>query len=340
MPVRNESAYIQSSVQAVINQDYPRDRLEVVIADGMSRDGTRDEIRALQQQDARITLIDNPGLFAAAGLNRAMEAARGEIIVRVDGHCQIARDYVQRCVDHLLQGGVQGVGGPIETVGQTLVAGAIAAAMSSRFGVGGSAFRTIKGRSLVADTVPFPAYTRAAIDAAGPYDEELIRNQDDEYNYRLRKLGGKILLAADVHAQYTSRSTLAALARQYYQYGFWKVRVMQKHRRQMQPRQFVPALFVIALFLSLCLAAFWSWAAWLWGAVSGAYIAANVFASVTTASRTNWKYLAILPLAYAIVHVAYGVGFLTGLIWFANRWTNAEQLRRPQLAAPAGNSAA
>ncbi len=148
------------------------------------------------------------------------------------------------------------VGGPLETVGESLTARAIAAAMSSRFGVGGSAFRLADSETQFTDTVAFPAYQRAVIDAAGPFDEELVRNQDDEYNYRLRKLGVKILLARDVRSQYFSRATLTKLWSQYFQYGYWKVRVMQKHPRQMQLRQFVPPLFVITLIAFLLLSPF------------------------------------------------------------------------------------
>src|SRR5438132_14210048 len=125
--------------------------------------------------------------------------------------------------------------------------------MSSAFGVGGSAFRTVSDRTLLTDTVAFPAFTRAALEKAGAFDEELVRNQDDEYNYRLRKLGAKILLASDVHSRYFSRATLPGLWRQYFQYGFWKVRVMQKHPRQMRLRQFGPPLFVATMLMSLAL---------------------------------------------------------------------------------------
>src|SRR4030095_7407833 len=161
----------------------------------------------------------------ATGLNGALREARGEIVVRVDGHCEVAPDYLRCCVSHLVHDGVEAVGGPLETIGESVIARAIATAMSFRFGVGGSAFRVVKSGTQFTDTVAFPAYTRAVIDRAGPFDEELVRNQDDEYNYRLRKLGVKILLAADVRSRYYSRATLRKLGSQYFQYGYWKVRV-------------------------------------------------------------------------------------------------------------------
>jgi succinoglycan biosynthesis protein ExoA len=160
----------------------------------------------------------------------------------------------------------------------------------------------------------------STLEAVGPFDEELVRNQDDEYNYRLRKQGFKILLAGDVKAKYYSRGSLSSLWRQYFQYGYWKVRVMQKHPNQMQPRQFIPFLFVIALLVSLPLSFLGRWGRWLLAAVAGSYSAANLLASVFTARRRGWSHSKLLPLVYAYLHISYGLGFLWGLIKFARRW--------------------
>ncbi|NDJ35507.1 MAG: glycosyltransferase family 2 protein, partial [Chloroflexi bacterium] len=184
------------------------------------------------------------------------------------------------------------------------------------YGVGGAAFRTVRHRAMYVDTVPFPAYTRAAVERAGPYDETLVRNQDDEYNYRLRKLGGRILLAPDVRSRYISRQTLRQLWEQYYQYGFYKVRVMQKHPRQMRPRQFVPPLFASALIGGALLAPFLRMVRVLWGLLLLVYLCATLLASLLTARRTQWRHLPRLPLAYATLHLSYGLGFLSGLIHF------------------------
>jgi succinoglycan biosynthesis protein ExoA len=320
MPVRNEAGAIARSLGAVLAQDYPAGRVEIIIADGMSTDATRQVIRDFQRQRADMRLIDNPGKIVPTGLNAALRLAQGEIIVRVDGHCEIAPDYVSRCVSHILTGEVDGVGGSTETIGKTRTAQAIAIAMSSPFGVGDSAFRTESGKTMLADSVPFPAYTRAIIRRAGLYDEELARNQDDEYNYRLRKLGAKLLLAADVHSKYDSRSSLRSVWRQYYQYGYWKVRVLQKHPLQMRPRQFVPPLFVAGLLVSGLCGLAWPPARWLFLAILAAYLIANLGASTYTALRRGWKHLPLLPLVYAILHLSYGLGFLVGLLRFANRW--------------------
>lgn len=320
MPVRNEVNYIARSLGAVLAQDYPSERMEVIVADGMSTDGTRDIIRFLQDQNPHIRLIDNPGKIVSTGLNRALCQARGEIIVRVDGHCEISRDYVGRCVEHLQSDGISGVGGPLETVGETKMARVIAVAMSSRFGVGGSAFRVVSNRTMLTDTVAFPAYTRAILDRGGPFDEELVRNQDDEYNYRLRKMGAKILLAADVRSRYYSRSSLRSLWRQYFQYGYWKVPVLQKHPWQMRPRQFVPPVFVAALLGTGILTCFFPLGRVLAAIVVGAYLLANLVASIGAMRRSNRRELVRLPLVFATLHLSYGLGFLVGLIKFWNRW--------------------
>lgn len=322
MPVRNEGAYISRSLPAVIGQDYPAERLEIIVADGMSSDDTRQIVNSFRRNHDNIALIDNPGMIVPTGMNLAIEKARGDVIVRVDGHCEIAPDYITRCVAHLEDGQVDGVGGPLDTIGETFSAEVIALAMSASFGVGGSAFRTVRNKTMLTDTVAFPAYTRSVIHRAGPYDEELVRNQDDEYNYRLRKLGARILLAADIRCRYYSRGSLASLWRQYFQYGYWKVRVMQKHPRQMRLRQFIPALFVFALLVSLLASPVFEGAQWLFALLAGSYVIANAAATIMTARRASPRMLLLLPAAFCALHFSYGLGFIFGLIRFSNCWRN------------------
>lgn len=320
IPVHNEEAYIDRCLQTVLAQDYPAHLMEVWIADGMSTDGTRKIIADYTRQHANIYLVDNPGRIVPTGLNLLIPKATGNILIRVDGHCVIAPDYVTNCVRHLQEDGVDGVGGPMRTIGEDFKSEAIALAMSSKFGVGNSSFRTETGQTKLADTVPFPAYTREILRKVGLYDEELVRNQDDEYNYRIREAGGKILLAEDVQSTYYSRGSLAKLWRQYYQYGFWKVRVLQKHPRQMSLRQFVPLVFVLSLILSLVFALVLPFGWILLVVILGLYLLTNLAASLAIAKKEDWRYLRLLPLAYVIIHLSYGSGFLTGLFKFWNRW--------------------
>lgn len=320
IPIRNEAATIVRCLEAVFSQDYPAEQVEILIADGLSDDGTREILAALEGSHPRVRVFDNPGRIVPTGLNLLIPRARGEVLIRVDGHCLIAPDYISKCVAHLAKGEVDGVGGPMHSVGEDQVSQTIALAMSSKFGVGGSAFRTETGETKLVDTVPFPAYTRAIIERVGLYDEALVRDQDDEYNYRIRKHGGKILLAADVRSTYYSRGSLGKLWRQYFQYGFYKVRVLQKHPRQMRPRQFVPPAFVLALLLGIVLSlAFpWGWIALL--GLAGGYLLANLLASLLTAARAGWHHFWLLPPAFATLHISYGLGFLAGLVKFWNRW--------------------
>jgi len=365
IPIRNEADYIERALNAVLSQVYPPEKKEILIMDGMSSDNTRAIIENIvrqhdltvakfsdsidQQQTGTskpiIELLDNPKQIVPTALNIALRKARGEIIIRVDGHCEIASDYVRICVQKLHgHEDIVGVGGPIETIGETYVAETIAIAMSSVFGVGGSAFRVIKDRAILVDSIAFPAYKRDIIDKAGLFDEELVRNQDDEYNYRIRKMGGKLLLVPEIRSRYYSRASLRKLWRQYYQYGFWKVRVLQKHPRQMSIRQFAPPLFVLSLVFSISFGSIlaylsphsslfltpdtWNMIPVVFCLIPGAYVLANLAASVYTSSRRGWRYLPLLPVVYAILHVSYGLGFLVGLVLFLHRW-NDKQGRVP-----------
>lgn len=329
MPVRNERAYLDRSLGSVLAQDYPPERLEILVADGRSTDGTREELDRVAAKEPRVRIVDNPAGIVAPGLNGALREAKGEIVVRVDGHCEIASDYVRRCVAHLVAGEAEGVGGPLETIGETFTARVVARAMSSRFGVGGSAFRTRRETTELVDTVAFPGYTRAILDRAGPFDEELVRNQDDEYNYRLREMGARVLLAADVKSRYWSRGTLRKLARQYFEYGFWKVRVLQKHPAQMKARQFAPPLFVGSLLLGSLASPFVSAARVLAGGIAGLYVASNLAASVASRGELGWRAVPLLSASYGAMHLSYGAGFLAGLVRFVNRWGDRKTRFRP-----------
>ncbi|MEW6716789.1 MAG: glycosyltransferase family 2 protein [Chloroflexota bacterium] len=356
LPIRNEARYIQRCLNAVLAQDYPPDRLEILIADGMSTDGTRDIIQqvikkhnkiirehsshSLQKKNTfpNIQLIDNPQQIVPTGLNLGLQHARGEIIIRVDGHTVIAPDYVRQCVDALARSGADNVGGRMNAVGENAFGRAVALATSSPFGVGGARFH-YSDKEEWGDTVYMGAWPRSVFDAIGPFDEELVRDQDDEFNYRLRAAGGKILLSPRIKSEYTVRGAPRALWRQYFQYGYWKVRVLQKHPRQMRPRQFIPPLFVLALLLSLLLAPFpihnlqftinhsqlTIHPSLL---IPSLYLLATLTASLYTTIRPTTTrpttirlaIIGLLPLTYAILHLSYGLGFLVGLVKFWNRW--------------------
>ncbi len=321
MPVRNEADFIHQSLGALLAQDYPAENLEILVVDGLSTDDTRAFIQARQAQHPNLQLVDNPGHIVPTGFNVALARASGAIIIRVDGHTEIAPDYVRQCVAALQRSGADNVGGRMNAVGADAgaVRQAIALATSTPFGVGGARFHYSEQEEWV-DTVYMGAWRREVFERLGGFDEELVRNQDDEFNYRLREQGGRILLCPSIQSRYTPRATFAGLWRQYFQYGFWKVRVMQKHPRQMQPRQFIP-LGLVACVLGLALGALvYPPTAWLLGFVLALYGVANLAASLWTAARADWRNFPLLPLAFAILHFSYGLGFLVGLVKFSNRW--------------------
>ena len=335
MPVRNEANYIERSFGSVLEQTYRP--LEILIVDGNSTDGTRALVEQIAARHAAqiapdqspsnsvVRIIDNPEQTAPFALNRGISEAQGEIIVRVDGHCEIGPDYVERGVQHLANGTGDGIGGVLDTIGETAVARTIAGAMSSRLGVGSSGFRTLRGQfdPLPVDTVAFPAYRRQTLIEAGSFDEDLVRNQDDEFNYRLRKLGKRIVLVDDMPSRYYSRATFARLLRQYFQYGLYKVRVLQKHPRQMRWRQFVPAAMVCGFTLAgLALALRLPGGSATAAALSLAYGGLLALAGIANVGRLGLGAAAGLPLAIALMHLGYGTGFLCGLVRFAGRWSD------------------
>ncbi|MGH7494855.1 MAG: glycosyltransferase family 2 protein [bacterium] len=318
-PIRNEERHIATCLHSILNQDYARTRMEILVVDGMSEDGTRNLVRELAAQEGRIKLLDNPGRIVPAAMNIGIKQARGEIIVRVDGHALIAENYLRSCVRHLSATGAACVGGPITSSHSTYVGRAIALAMSFPFGVGNSRFRT-SGFSGYVDTLAFGAYRREVFDRIGLFDEELVRCQDDELNYRLRKLGGAIYMTPEIRSTYFPRASLGKLWRQYFQYGCWKVRVLQKHTRMMQPRQFVPGAFVCGLMLSPLSSVFVEPAWLLCAGMLGTYLTANLLASLYLAHKRGLSYLPLLPVVFILLHFSYGLGFLKGLCKFAGRW--------------------
>jgi succinoglycan biosynthesis protein ExoA len=326
MPIRNEVDFIERSLGAILTQDYPHSRMEVLISDGMSTDSTRVVIQdlAAKHADVSLKIIDNPGRIVPTGFNLALKQRKGEIVVRVDGHTIIAPDYVSECVSALERTGADNVGGRMNAISQTKFGKAVALATSTPFGVGGARFHYSEDEEWV-DTVYLGAWRSKVFNELGGFDEEFLRNQDDEFNYRLRANKGKILLSPRIKSEYYPRSSPKALWRQYYQYGFYKVRVMQKHTLQMQPRHFAPILLIAGLvvtsFLAILMPSTW----FLFAGLAGLYIVANLVASAVTASRSQRSYILVLPLVFAILHFSYGSGFAAGLVRFANRWNQTQK---------------
>lgn len=318
--MRNEEQHVSRCVQSLLAQTYPEDLLEVLFMDGRSTDRTREIVSELIAKRSRFELVDNPGVIQSIAWNLGIQRARGELVGIVSAHSELAPDYVSQCVATMLRTGADLVGGPARARSETVVGEAIAMAMSTPFGVGGAQFRYATTESEV-DTVFMGVCRRSLYEAIGGFDPEMVRNQDDELSYRLLKAGGRIVCNPAIQSIYRNRATLRSLWKQYFDYGRWKVRVMQKHPKQMRARHFVPGLFVITLGATAAAAPP------LFLVVGSMYATTNLLVSMAVAARAKRvDILPYLPAAFAILHVGYGAGFLRGLIQFRGRWNVASHL--------------
>lgn len=312
MPVRDEAAFIARSLEALIAQDYPRDRLEILVVDGGSHDETVSIVRSFAARAPSIRLLENPRRIQAAALNLGIRAARGEIVVRVDGRSFVAPDYVSRCVELLTEGRAENVGGRMRPEGEGTVGRAIALATSHPFGLGNSKFHYSEAEEYV-DTVYLGAYWRETLERIGFYDETIDVNEDYELNYRLRSAGGRILLSPRVCSTYRPRPSLGALARQYFRYGRWKARVLRKHPRSLVWRQVVAPLLVASLILGAVLAPFWPPAGRA-ALLAGCFYLGAALAAAVHAVRGEWRLVPFVLAAFATVHFAWGSGVWLGLL--------------------------
>jgi succinoglycan biosynthesis protein ExoA len=315
--MRNEEATIGACLDSIAGQDYPPDLLEVLVHDGGSTDRSREIAEERIAGHPGWQLIPNPKVSQAAGWNIGIDRAAGDVIGIVGAHSELAPDYVRAAVETLERTGAEMVGGPVRARSSGLVGRAVAAATSSRFGVGGATFHYADRESEV-DTV-YMGVSRAEIYRQFRFDEEMIRNQDDELSYRLLDAGARIVVNPAIRSSYRNRATLGSLWRQYFAYGLWKVRVAQKHPRQIRPRQLIPPVFVASLAGSVAL-----WLAWppgrvLFTSVAGSYVLANLAASAWV-GRRDAPTTVVLPAVFAVLHVGYGLGFLAGLVRFRGRW--------------------
>ena len=322
IPIRNEAASIEKCLNAVLAQDYPQEQMEIFVVDGMSSDDTRAIVEAVAREHPNIKLLSNPGRIVPTGMNIALRQCRGDLIIRVDGHTIISSDYIKMCLETINRTNADNVGGCMTAKGDSVFGQAVAIATSSYFGIGNSKFHYATEESEV-DSVYMGAWKRSVFQKFGFFDEELIRNQDDEFNYRIKKSGGLIILNPTIKSVYTTRSTPKSLWQQYYQYGFWKVRVLQKHPRQMSLRQFVPPCFVLAMLVSAALGIFTPWGLAVFGLVLGFYGLANLTASLMISLKKGLRFMFLLMFAFGIIHISYGTGFLVGLLRFMNRWKDS-----------------
>jgi succinoglycan biosynthesis protein ExoA len=318
IPCRDERDTIGPLLEAIARQDYPTEDMEVVVADGRSTDGTLKVIEAFafSHREVDVRVVDNPGQTIPAGLNRAIRASRGQVVLRLDAHSKPDPDYVSRIVEVLRRTEAANVGGRwrIKPSADTLIARSIARAVSHPVGAGGARYRT-SGEPGPVETVPFGAFPRTWIERVGPFNEDLLSNEDYEYNVRLRRSGGLIWFDPSIRTDYYARPTLGSLARQYARYGFWKARMLIRYPTSIHWRQVLPALFTITILILLIISFIWPWGRILFAVELGLYASICIATGILEAVREGDGGLAFgFPLALWTSHFAWGLAFFWGLI--------------------------
>lgn len=314
MPVRNEEEYIRASLQSLVEQNYPESECEIIVVDGHSSDRTREIIQEISARNPQVRCLDNPAGIVPTAMNIGIRAARGEIIIRADGHNVYPRDYASNCVKWLEQTGADNVGGPWITVAadESLSARLVAAVLSSPFGVGNAKFRTSREEGFV-DTVPFGAFRREIFDRVGMYNEKLVRNQDVELNARIRKAGGRIYLTPELTTFYHPVKYFQSLLIYVFKTNLWHIFTLRVNRESMGARHWAPAAFMVLLLLLLpasfanikvlmCLIA-----------IVFAYLVTGFYFSLRSRAKGNWDVALVQPFASLCFHLAYGAGTLLGL---------------------------
>lgn len=318
IPCYNEQSTIRKLLDALRSQTYPLAEMEVVISDGMSTDGTREEVESFQREhtDLSIRVVENRARTIPSGVNQAVRESRGAIIVRLDAHSMPIPEYVERCVRAHQSGKGDNVGGvwEIRPGADTWVADSISLAAAHPLGVGDAMYR-LNAKPGAVDTVPFGSFRREFFYQVGGFDETLLANEDYEFNARMRESGGVVWLDPSIRSVYFSRDTLARLAVQYWRYGFWKFKMLQRYPHTLRWRQALPPLFVLSLLTLIVLSLWWVFARILLFAELFFYFFILTLAGSRLALTKRKGYLAWgVPMAISTMHIAWGSGFLWSAI--------------------------
>jgi len=322
VPCRNEIRHIRAFLDSVLGQELGEIEMEILIADGMSRDGTRQVLDEYEVKFPALRVLDNPGKIVSTGLNRAIREAKGEIIIRMDAHTTYASDYVRSCVEVLQETHADNVGGPPLTHADGYIAQAIALGFHTPFASGGAKYRD-PGYEGPVELVPFGCWRKSTLERVGLFDETLVRGQDCDLNARLLSCGGIMWQSPRIINWYRPRATLGSLFRQYFQYGFWKVAVVRKMGRHATFRNLVPGTcFLAGVALLVC-----AWTANLAGlfwwrnvfltdfsSLAALYFILSFAQTFYLAKREGWQFLPILPIVFATYHLSYALGFVLALM--------------------------
>ena len=309
VPVLNEERHIAEALQSVVDQDYPAELIEILVADGGSTDRTRALVSEVARADSRVRLLDNPGRNQAAGLNVAIDAGRGEVVARLDGHAVWRPWHLSRCIAILAETGADNVGGTMEATGENATGEAIARASSSPFGVGGARYRYAKEQTTT-DTVWLGCFRREALERVGRFDEAYPAHEDYELNHRIVASGGRIVFSPDVPTLYWARSSWPGLLRQYFRYGRAKARVARHSPGVVRPYHVVPVAFVGATVLGMLTRR----TRHAVGAAAVAYGTACAVAAIPAGKGAPREVKLRVPVAFAGMHLAWGTGFWLGLL--------------------------
>jgi len=320
MPCLNEERYIEACLRSVMAQDYPKEKMEILVADGMSIDATREILARLSEEDPRIRTVDNPDRIQAAGMNRLIHASRGDVVVRMDVHCEYAPDYVRRCVEALDATGAWNAGGAQRARAKTLFQRALCAALDSPLGVGGAKYRGKDNEGFV-DTVFLGAFRRKVFETVGMYDPKAITNEDAELNQRIVDAGGTVYQSKDVVVFYYPRDSFRSLAKQYYKYGKGRARTLLKHRKFLSVRPAVPFLATLGGATLLATSAWQPFTPLAFGGYALGTLAEAVRVTLFRGEGgENAPGLAAIPIVWAIfpvLHASHGAGFAVGLVEYA-----------------------
>ena len=314
IPCRNEDKYIGDCLDSIISNLYPKDRLEVFVVDGMSEDRTQELVESYSGRYPFIKLLLNTQKNTPAAMNLGIKEASGDYRLILSSHSKLENDFLKNNVEYLSKDMADCVGGILITLpaNNSLMAKSIALALSHRFGIGNAYFRIGTKTPRYVDTVPFGCYKKEVFEKIGLFDEELIRNQDDEFNFRLIKNGGKILLVPSIISHYYARDSLLKLWRMFYQYGYFKPLVAKKVGSILTLRQLIPAVFISSLFVSGLLSPFSHYFIWLFFSITAFYLLTNLSFSFYLAKKKGTKYIFVLPFVFSTIHFSYGLGYVKG----------------------------
>ena len=323
IPCRNEEKTIHLVLEALFEQSFPLQNMEIVIADGLSTDGTRRAIHAFSEAHPALfmRLVDNPKQIIPTGLNTAIKASKGELIVRMDAHSLPNQDYVQRCYNAHQEGKAENVGGvwKISPQNNGWVARSIAAAAANPFAVGDAHYRFTEKAAYV-DTVPYGSYKRELFKKIGYFDESLLANEDYEFNTRIRQSGGRIWLDPAIQCTYFARATFAALAKQYWGYGFWKAQMLKRYPETLRWRQALPPAFVLGLVVLALVGFVWPIAWPVFAVIVGLYLAVQLVPAIQISLKAGDIHLSIgVVIATLIMHFSWGTALIVGLFSHPDR---------------------